>query len=153
MRTVFAAMGTVAMVSAVAAAQDRQPVWSGGSDESYGWASDCTDCVENEYVLLGCERGAGEVRAELIGLITPEGAGEPIAVVLDVDGEAEEREADVVLSEMFGSVPVLTLRAGDPLFDRLGAGQVLTLSVEGDRLEIPLAGARGALDAMFSACR
>lgn len=158
MRTGFAAVWASVWAAALAlgtgaAAQDRVPAWSAWVEEGLGWAADCSECFENEYVLLGCTRGESDVRAELIGLITPDGAGERIDVVLDVDGVSEQREAAVEFSEMFGPVPVLTLQVGDPLFARIRSGGVLTLSTPGDRLEIPLTGARAALDTMFAACR
>lgn len=152
MRMVLAGLAA-AMVAAGAWAQDRVPVWSGWAEEGWGGAADCTECFEAEYVLLGCARGDAQVRAELIGLVPPHGAGDRIAILIDVDGAAEERPAAVEFSEMLGELPVLTLRLGDPLFERLRGGRVLTLAMEGDRVEIPLTGAGQALDVMFAACR
>ncbi len=76
-----------------------------------------------------------------------------MACPVEVDGEAETRLATIEEPEMFGPVPVLMVPHDDPLIGRLRAGAALTLSTEGDRLAIPLAGAAQALEIMFSACR
>lgn len=152
MRAVLAA-GVVVLGTAGAAAEGRVPVWSGWVEDGYAGAADCTDCFEAEYVVLACARGEEVVRVELIGLVPPEGAVGRLPVVLDVDGIAEERQAEIEFSEMLGAVPVLILRADDPLLARLRSGEVLTLSTRGDRLEIPLTGADEALEIMLAGCR
>ena len=152
MRGVLAGFAA-ALLAAGAGAQERTPVWSGWAEEGYGVAADCTECFEAEYVVFVCERGAPQVRAELLGVVPPEGAADRLAVVIEVDGVAEERAAKIEPSEMWGKLAVLTLAVGDPLFDRLRTGRELTLSARGDRLEIPLTGAGEALDVMFAACR
>ena len=136
-----------------AAAQGRVAVWSGWAEDGHGGAVDCTDCAEDEYVSLDCEREGTGVAVELVGLAPGDDAtGEPQEVTLDVDGQSETRLAQIEVSEMLGPVPVLMLPKDDPLFARLRSGLSLRLSSQGDSLTIPLAGAAKALDTMFSAC-
>jgi hypothetical protein len=152
MRTVIAA-AVFGLAAAGAAAQGRVPVWSGWAEGGQGGAADCTECFENEYVLMNCARGDERVRIELIGLIPPDGFRGRAPVTLAVDGAADERDARIEHSEMFGPVPVLSVRADDPLLARMRTGRVLTLSMTGDRLDVPLTGAGEALDAMLAGCR
>lgn len=151
MRAVFAAV--VGLVAAGAAAQERMAIWSGWAEDGYGGAADCTECFESEYVLMGCQSGSDEVRAEILGLLPPEGVGGRVPVRLAVDGVEEDREAAIEFSEILGKIPVLTVARDDPLFERLRGGTELALSLGGDRVEIPLTGVGEALDVMFAACR
>ncbi len=137
-----------------AAVEARADGWSGWAENGVGGAVDCTDCVEEESIAISCERASDTVAVELIGLVPGEDTtGARLEVTLDIDGAAETRLAEIEDSEMFGPVPLLMLSRDDALFARLRAGRVLTLSTEGDRLEIPLTGAAAALDVMDKACR
>ncbi len=137
-----------------AAAQERTAVWSGWAEGGQGGAVDCTDCYEDEYVGLSCERDGDDVAIALVGLAPGDDApGTRLEVRVDVDGQAETRLAAIEESEMFGPIPIVAVPEDDPLFQRMRGGTTLTLSTEGDSIAIPLAGASKALDTMFSACR
>jgi len=151
MRALFLA---ATLVTGGAAAEERMAVWSGWAEGGQGGAVDCTDCYEDEYVGLSCERAGESVAMALVGLVPgQDGSAAPLEVQVDIDGQAETRRASLEHSEMFGAIPVLVVPEDDPLLARLRAGATLTLSTRDDRLAIPLAGAAQALDTMFSACR
>jgi hypothetical protein len=142
-----------ALLAGGAGAQERMAVWSGWAEGGHGGAVDCTDCYEDEYLGLSCERGGRAVAMALVGLPAENrAAASRIELQVEVDGQAETRLAAIEDFEMFGPIPVLMLPWSDPLFERLRAGTTLTLSTGEHRLAIPLAGAAGALETMFAAC-
>lgn len=138
----------------IASSDGRIAKWDAFSSGEGSAAVDCQNCPEDEYIRFFCPMFSKQINVRIPGVVLPGNLdeGAPIDIAFDIDGETSTHPGRVNLSEMFGSVSTLSLGKADPLFGRLKQGSVLTISIEGTSVQVPLTGSKAAIEELLIGC-
>ena len=134
-------------------ARQRIAQWSAVVTDTGAVVTDCRHCGFDVGVLLECDKGARQARLRLMSAALPDGKdGDPVDMVLSVDGVSETRTARLAYQAMQGEVPLIELSLDDPLLAHLAGGVSLHLRTTTGEKTIPLDGSANALATFRHAC-
>lgn len=135
--------------------------WEVSQHKNRVLVSDCRQCEEQRALWLECRTGAGKAFISLPGAAMERGRkGQRVRIIIEIDGWRQTRRARLDYQGLIGYLPEFRLSIHDPLFEKMAAGQSMTIRVKkrarfgrgAQKASIHLNGSRAALTRFHALC-